>query len=218
MTRTELEHIIRAVAAITNENELISDRKPGDPGAVSGRARQVAGVEGSRRLCPGTARSLRPDRRRTGRVESVRGDVRIPGRRGRPRNRHPSRWLEGSADSDREREPGLVADTARKLPEAVDRAIGEARNQDHRKFPQSPDDLNSLLRGIRLVEHRPALRYPATLPEKDRPILQAAVAWGATHLLTGDLKDFGPFMNQPGETFGILVQTVAEFLRARNDA
>ena len=97
-------------------------------------------------------------------------------------------------------------------------AVEEARRNLDRKFPQSPDDLNSLLRGIRLVEHRPALRYPATLPEKDRPILQAAVAWGATHLLTGDLKDFGPFMNQPGETFGILVQTVAEFLRARNDA
>ena len=90
--------------------------------------------------------------------------------------------------------------------------VGDYRK---RKFPQSPDGLNSLLRGIQLVEHRPALRFPAGLVEKDPPIFQAAVAWGATHLLTGDLKDFGPFMNQPAETFDILVQTVAEFLQTR---
>ena len=97
-------------------------------------------------------------------------------------------------------------------------ASEEARRNLDRKFPQSLDDLNSLLRGIQLVEHRPALRFPATLVEKDRPIFQAAVACDATHLLTGDLKDFGPFMNQPEETFGVLVQTVAEFLRARSAA
>ena len=97
-------------------------------------------------------------------------------------------------------------------------ALEEARRNLDRKFPPSLDDLNSLLRSIRLVEHRPALRSPATLAEKDRPIFQAAVAWEATHLLTGDLKDFGPFMNRPEETFGILVQTVAEFLRTRSAA
>ena len=40
------------------------------------------------------------------------------------------------------------------------------------------------------------------------------MASGATHLLTGDLKEFGPFMNRPEETFGILIQTVANFLRS----
>ena len=48
--------------------------------------------------------------------------------------------------------------------------------------------------------------------------MQAAVACDATHLLTVDLKDFGPFMNRPEETFGILVQTVAEFLQTRSAA
>jgi hypothetical protein len=33
------------------------------------------------------------------------------------------------------------------------------------------------------------------------------------NLLTGDLKDFGPFMNELGQTKGIVIQTVAEFLR-----
>ena len=93
-------------------------------------------------------------------------------------------------------------------------ASEEARRNLERKFPQSLDSPNSLLRGIQFVGHHPDLQFPAALVEKDRPIFQAAVACGATHLLTGDLKDFGPFMNAPKETFGILVQTVAEFLRS----
>ena len=91
-------------------------------------------------------------------------------------------------------------------------ASEEARRNLVRKFPRSLDGLNALLRDIPLVEPRPGLPFPATLAEKDRPIFQAAVTCQATHLLTGDLKDFGPFMNRPEETSGILVQSVAEFL------
>ena len=91
-------------------------------------------------------------------------------------------------------------------------ASEEARRNLVRKFPRSLDGLNVLLRDIPLVEPRPGLPFPATLAEKDRPIFQAAVTCQATHLLTGDLKDFGPFMNRPEETSGILVQSVAEFL------
>ena len=97
-------------------------------------------------------------------------------------------------------------------------ALEEARRNLDRKFPRSLDGLKPLLRGVRLIGHRPALRFPAALAEKDRPIFQAAVAWDATHLLTGDMKDFGAFMNKPEETFGIVVQTVADFLRARTAA
>ena len=95
-------------------------------------------------------------------------------------------------------------------------ALEEARRNLERKFPRYLDGLSPLLQDVQLVEHRPAIPYPDSLAEKDRPIFQGAVAWEATHLLTGDLKDFGPFMNQPGETFGIIVQTVADFLRARS--
>ena len=97
-------------------------------------------------------------------------------------------------------------------------ASEEARRNLERKFPRSQESLSSLLSGIHLVEHRPQLRFPAGLSEKDRPIFQAAVASGATHLLTGDLEDFGPFMNRPEETFGILVQTVADFLRSASSS
>lgn len=93
-------------------------------------------------------------------------------------------------------------------------ASEEARRNLERKFPQSLDRLDLLMRGVPLIPYQPDLPFPVSLAEKDRPIFQAAVAWGATHLLTGDLKDFGPFMNRPEETSGILVQTVAEFLRS----
>ena len=53
---------------------------------------------------------------------------------------------------------------------------------------------------------------PIDLPEKDEPIFLSAVGARCTHLLTGDLKDFGRFMNAPERTFGVLIQTVAEFL------
>jgi hypothetical protein len=53
---------------------------------------------------------------------------------------------------------------------------------------------------------------PIPLPPKDRPILEAAIRCKATHLLTGDIKDFGPFMNNPDQATGVIIQTVSEFL------
>ena len=91
--------------------------------------------------------------------------------------------------------------------------VGGSPSQSREEASESLDELDSLLQGIPLVEHHPGLRFPTTLAEKDRPIFQAAVACAATHLLTGDLKDFGPFMNRPGETLDITVQTVSDFLR-----
>ena len=68
---------------------------------------------------------------------------------------------------------------------------------------------------IDIVEHRPETPLPFDLVEKDRPIFQAALSCGASHLLTGDLKHFGPIMNQPDKTLGMVVQTVAAFLDCR---
>ena len=88
----------------------------------------------------------------------------------------------------------------------------EARRNLTKKFPQGSDDYDALFAGVQVVGHPPDLPFPAALVEKDRPILQAALASRSTHLLTGDIRDFGSFMNRPDETFGILIQTVAEFL------
>ena len=54
-----------------------------------------------------------------------------------------------------------------------------------------------------------------SLPEKDRPILRAAVRAGASHLLTGDLTHFGRFFGHRLE--GVLVLPPGEYLRSRRE-
>jgi predicted nucleic acid-binding protein len=55
------------------------------------------------------------------------------------------------------------------------------------------------------------LPHRISLPEKDAPILLAAIEARATHLLTGDLRHFGPYLGKRIE--GILVLTPGEYLR-----
>ena len=90
----------------------------------------------------------------------------------------------------------------------------EAIRNLERKAPEAIARMNTILKSLHVVEHRPDMPFPTTLVEKDRPIFQAALGWGASHLLTGDFKHFGPIMNQPRETRGIVVQTVAMFLHS----
>lgn len=53
----------------------------------------------------------------------------------------------------------------------------------------------------------------AGLPEKDIPILRAAVAAGATHLITGDRRHFGHLFGK--KVAGVLVVRPADYLAAR---
>ena len=53
------------------------------------------------------------------------------------------------------------------------------------------------------------------LPEKDLPILRAAVASGATYLVTGDRKHFGHLFGQ--EVAGVLVLRPAELFATRTE-
>ena len=91
-------------------------------------------------------------------------------------------------------------------------AIEEARRNLQIKYPQCLEALNAIETRLHLAEHQTGLRFPEGLSAKDRPIFQAALACGATHLLTGDLKHFGAFLDRPDETHGIRIQTVADFL------
>lgn len=91
-------------------------------------------------------------------------------------------------------------------------ALEEARRNLARKAPGALAALNRLAEKLEWAMHDPHLDGPRSLPGKDVPIFGAARAAGATHLLTGDLRDFGPLMNRPAETAGILIQTVADFL------
>ena len=91
-------------------------------------------------------------------------------------------------------------------------AIEEARRNVAMKFPQSLKRLDSLIQLVTKVPFRSGQPCPVSLPPKDRPILEAAIQCKATHLLTGDVKDFGPFVNHPRLTSGIMIQTVSDFL------
>ena len=75
--------------------------------------------------------------------------------------------------------------------------------------------LEKLLTAVHIVAEAPRVTLPrgVRLPEKDEPILRAALAAGATHLLTGDLRDCGHLL---GRRLGRLwIQTPGEFLRSR---
>lgn len=52
-----------------------------------------------------------------------------------------------------------------------------------------------------------------SLPEKDRPILLAAIEARATHLVTGDVRHLGSYFDKRIE--GILVVTPARYLEIR---
>jgi hypothetical protein len=94
-------------------------------------------------------------------------------------------------------------------------AIDEARRNLEAKYPKAVDSFDRLLKDVGLVPTIVGPRCPIDLPKKDIPIFLSAWRSGATHLLTGDLRDFGRFMNQPKKTRGVLIQTVAAFLEGQ---
>ena len=95
-----------------------------------------------------------------------------------------------------------------------DAARKEAERNLRAKYPDAFPLLVALIDRITLVTADLSAPFPDGLPIKDAVIFQAASTCSATHFLTGDLRHFGPFMNQPDVTGSIIVQTVAEFLTA----
>jgi predicted nucleic acid-binding protein len=62
------------------------------------------------------------------------------------------------------------------------------------------DQLNKLetrLSNVQIVlEADPRIECPINLPEKDQPVLMAAISAKANYLLTGDIKHFGKYFGQ----------------------
>jgi predicted nucleic acid-binding protein len=58
--------------------------------------------------------------------------------------------------------------------------------------------LDELMREVAVVPDVPVSEIPEPVdrPDKDAPILAAAIAAGATHLITGDRRHFGPFFGE----------------------
>ena len=92
-------------------------------------------------------------------------------------------------------------------------AVTEAGRNLEIKFPEQMAAFEILLGEIQITRHQVGDIRLAGLDNKGQPIFQAALACSATHLVTGDRKDFGKFMNKPGKTSGIVIQTPADFLR-----
>ena len=94
-----------------------------------------------------------------------------------------------------------IEETARNLPSA------DARRR-----------LARLLRDMGIVAAPSATAgvENARLPEKDQPILAAAIHAGATHLLTGDKKHFRSLFGR--RIRGVLIQTPAQFYDSKAGA
>jgi predicted nucleic acid-binding protein len=75
--------------------------------------------------------------------------------------------------------------------------------------------LKRLLRSISIVPEAPATGLPfgITLPEKDRPILLAAISSQATHLLTGDTTHFGSLFGR--RVRGVIILPPARYLAGK---
>jgi predicted nucleic acid-binding protein len=91
-------------------------------------------------------------------------------------------------------------------------AVEEASRNLTSKFPSAVSRLEILLRDMTVLPSVSGRDCPIDLPAKDRPIFLTALRYGATHLLTGDMRHFGPFMNDASQTAGIRITTVAAFL------
>jgi len=72
--------------------------------------------------------------------------------------------------------------------------IEEARRNLVAKSPQGLSELDALLRKIHVASTQPSAASPQLmppLPEKDRPVMAAAIACGCDALVTGDRLHFG---------------------------
>jgi len=71
--------------------------------------------------------------------------------------------------------------------------------------------LEGLLWRVTIVAGLALLPRHVNLPEKDRPILQAALSGRATHLLTGDKRHFGRYLGRRVE--GVWILSPAHYFR-----
>ena len=72
--------------------------------------------------------------------------------------------------------------------------------------------LSKLAKKLQFADAIPGVSLQATsLPEKDLPILIAAIAARATHLITGDVRHFGQYFGK--RIAGVLVLPPAQYLQ-----
>ena len=92
-------------------------------------------------------------------------------------------------------------------------AVSEARR--NLAEPEQLERLAGLLERVEVTSGGgigPDDRQGIELPEKDWPIIGGAMAAGATHLITGDVRHFGRYFGQ--RILGVLVMPPAQYLRS----
>ena len=93
-------------------------------------------------------------------------------------------------------------------PYAIEEAERNLAKRDQKKR------LERLIQDLQLVQTATApdaIPLEVKLPDKDWPILGGAIAAEATHLITGDLKHFGPYFGQTIQ--GVLILPPADYIR-----
>jgi predicted nucleic acid-binding protein len=95
-------------------------------------------------------------------------------------------------------------------------AVQEAQTNLTRARPSQLPHLSALLSATTLIaDPPPGTTLPAgvQLPQKDAPILLSAIDGKSTHLLTGDVKHFGPYF---GNTIaGVLILRPRDYIQSR---
>ena len=80
-------------------------------------------------------------------------------------------------------------------------------------------ELDELLRSVEVVPTAAPTDHPlfssVELPHKDRPVLLAAIGAGATRLLTGDFRHFGPLYGESIE--GLLILPPGDYLSSKSE-
>ncbi len=95
-------------------------------------------------------------------------------------------------------------------------AIREARRNVAGFCPDLMDGLEAWINRVQIESDAGRGLAPKELVEKDRPILDAAIAGGCTHLLTGDTRHFGAWMGKSVAGVKIVSQRMmTEELRGR---
>jgi len=74
--------------------------------------------------------------------------------------------------------------------------------------------LEDLLKDVgRVLEAPPDLECPVPLPERDRPVLMAALSGKADYLITGDVTPFGEYFGQ--EILGVRIMPLRDYVSIR---
>ena len=95
-------------------------------------------------------------------------------------------------------------------------SLEEARRNLALLRPDRLSNLQQLIAKVQLADAPPLATVPIearALPQKDLPILLAAIEARATHLLTADTRHFGPLRGKTLE--GVLVLTPGDYLRTK---